>query len=320
MKLLAHPVFPSMITVGHRAIAATSPVPHDPSTPAPIGDQAGTPDEAAIQTALVIVAKGTFSVDDASATPAADQMPVLSADETQPPLEDGPGDPDDPHDPVVRAESDLAVFKPRADVVVRGAPAAPEPPEPGATLTDGTWEETVSVSGQSMSHVFPPAPVAPFITFGWEPRMVAPRLDHSGRYGPDPFVEFVQSGHRLPVEFSNLFFNGGDYRGGDRPVFTHPDPGSDVVVSTTADFDLPGGGTASASDSVILHLPASFPTATVRYRDALGRHLEDELAMVADTIVYDKADTTFTVTWRANFDFLSVPADRYEEILVSGGV
>jgi hypothetical protein len=311
VKLIDHPVFPTMITIGHRALDATAPVPHDPSSPAPIGDEAGVPDESAIQTALVIIAKGTFAVDDPTGTPAGSQQGLLHADETT-----GP-----PDGPITLAESDVAVFKPRTDVIVRGAPEPPAPPEPGATLIGGAWTETVAIGGASMSVSFPIVPVVP-MTFGWEMRVEpGPRANHSGRYGPEPFTEFALSGHRLPVGFTNRFFNGGRYGPGGQPVFTHPPaPAADVVVSTTGEFDLPGGAIESVTDAVTLHLPSEYPTATVRYRDAIGRPRASELGMNADTIVYDKAGATFTVTWRANFDFLSVAADRYEAVLVTGGI
>lgn len=310
MKLIGHSVFPSMITIGHRALDPTAPVPHDPSTPAPIGEEAGTPDETRIQTALVVIAKGTFPVDDPTATPVDTQQGLLAADETT-----GP-----PEDPVMLAESDLAIFKPRNDVIVRGAPQAPAPPEPGATPVGGAWSETVAIGGQSMSQSFTIASLPP-MTFGWEKRVPpGPRANLSGRYGPDPFKEFATSGHRLPVGFTNRFFNGGRYGPDDQPVFTHPAPAGDVVVATTAVFNLPGGGTATVTDSITLHLPSEYPTATVRHRDAIGRPRAVDLAMNADTIFYDKAGTTFTVTWRANFDFGSVPAERYEAVLLTGGV
>ena len=308
MKLVGHPVFPSMVIIGHRAIDDTAPIPHDPSTDPPVGDtEAGTPDESAIQTALVVIAKGTFAIDDPAATPVADQADLLMTDETT-------GDDDE----LTLAESDLAVYKPRADVVVRGGPDAPAPPEPGATLIGGLWDEHVAIGPQVMTQSFPAVPVEP-MTFGWQPRTDSPRLDHAGRYGEAP-TAFVASDHRLPVDFSNRFFNGGTYTAGNQPVFTHPAPSADVVVSTSGEFDLPGGGTESVTESVTLHLTAAFPTATVRYRNAIGQPRSSELPMQADTIVYDKTGTTFTVTWRANFDFLAVPSDRYEAILVTGGL
>lgn len=308
MKIELHPSLPSQAILGPR-VGPPSLEGDLPS--APVGDG---PDPTRVQVVLVPIAKATFPADDPTATPLAAGEALLLTDERF------PGDDDNP----MRREHDLAVWKPRADVVVLGDPAPPTPPTGDSTLADGTWTETVRVGATSMSDVFPIVGRVHAFTFGWQSRVddtpgADARLDHAGDYGTDPPGFDFDPEHRLPVGFNNRFANGGDYRGGVRPTFTHLAPATTVEVETRADYNVPFVGLQTVVEVRRLHLPVAFPRATLGLLDGCDQPTATEVPMAADTVVFDKDTGRFAVTWRGVWDFASLAADRYRTLRIEGG-
>jgi hypothetical protein len=297
MRVVPHPAFPSMMILGPRVDLGVATLPPDP------GGAPGKPDRAKIEQVLVAIVKGTFPAEPPPADPAA-AVGIFVTDEPS-----GP--------PPPRYEHDLATFKPRADIVVLGPPAEPPPAErpPGGALLP-PWTETVSVPGDgAMQQPFGPADAARPFTFGWQLRTSDERRPHAGSFGPPVF----DPADVLPVGFSNLFFNGGDYRGGSQPVFRHLAPGAVVEVSTRATY-LVGLGTQTVTSTRRLRLPATAPTATLTVRDDHGATVRVPLAMAADTVVYDKTTGHFAVTWRGVAAYDHARRDRYLALELGEGV
>lgn len=241
-----------------------------------------------IATVLISIVKSTYV---ANTNP-----PELAATQQDLRLKDEPLDESDPES-LFRYEHDLAAFKPRMDIVVVGNPAPPDSGPQG-----NTWTEQVQLNGASMSINFiDPADSALPLTFGWEPRLGGNRESRTGT--------IADGQTELPDDFDNLFFNGGLYRvggaaatsngvyytypNGTEPIFNHAGEGDLVQLTTSATYAIVGG-TEIRSEIVNMHLPAVFPTTTWTTRSA-G---DSDIPMAADTLVYDKSSSEYTVTWR----------------------
>ena len=289
MELRLHPTLPSQIVAGPRGASATAPL----------------TDQSQAETVLVAVVKATIAADDPTATPlpAGQQQPVRQTDVL---FDDGA--PQDAANPM-RFENDLAAFKPRADVVVLGSPA---PPQPGPI--GGFWVERVSIGTDTMVAQFS---AAGLVTFGWQDRREGARFGYAG-----DALHFDPAAMRLPVGFRNLFFNGGSYRpvnGLQQPAFAHPAPGARVDVETRGIYP-DGSGTTTRSVVRRLHLPSATPRAALTYRTGPTRDAPitvRDLPMATDTIVFDKAAGHFSVVWRSVWPLASVPLDRYVSLVLS---
>lgn len=205
----------------------------------------------------------------------------------------------------VRYEHDLAIYKPRMDVVILGEPRPPKPNPIG-----GTWHESVVSGTEVMSGTF--ADGGKRVTFGWQPRETDPRLGYAG-----DAAHFEKETMKLPNNFNNLFFNGGDYQGGSQPVFSHAVPGSSIKVETSA---LYPGGAVPVTATHWLYLLAPGPRAAITFRTApesAAPAVSQALPMAVDTVVYDKATGQYSVVWRGVWEFASQPADRYVSLALS---
>jgi hypothetical protein len=299
MKLIPHPVYSSTVLLGFRV------VPSEPPQDVPPLPGTTKPDPASIEQVLVAIAKGTFAADDPPATPLTPAEPILQTDV--------PFNP--PFNQHLRLEHDVAPFKPRADIVVLGAPAPPAPPPEGGTLVGGRWTERVAVGANAMEQDFTDSPATrarPF-TFGWEDRTTKDRrgpqsslntpAGHAGFYGSPPSFDPED---RLPVGFNDTFANGGRYDDATmRPPFPHLPPGAVVEVTATADYETPGGAVVTRTTTRRLHLPAEAPVANLTLLDDCDVPRAQLVTMRADTVVLDKVTTRFTVVWRGGR-----PADR----------
>lgn len=282
MEFVLHPTLPSQIILGPRVAPG-------------VGNLSA---QSQAQQVLVAIVKATFAADDPSATPlpADQQVPLFQQDQLF-------------ADETTRQEHDLAMYKPRADVVVLGAPA---PPHPGPI--GGTWTERVILGGVVMSGTFP-NPEAIQVTFGWEKRVEGTRNGYAGQvdtFDPDSM--------ELPLGFNNLFFNGGLYQGTAQPRFAHPSTGALATVESRAQYDLGGGATETRTTTRRLHLPAAGPEATITFRKGPPTDApttSQPLDMNVDTIVYDKSSGRFYVVWRGVWEYASVPAERYVSLVLS---
>jgi hypothetical protein len=215
----------------------------------------------------------------------------------------------DASDPI-RYEHDLATFKPRTDIVVLGAPS---PLEPGPS--GGTWNEQVLLNGDSMPGIFPDGTR---VTFGWQSR-IENGANHRKTYAGDG-QNFDPATMQLPLNFNNLFNNGGLFQNANGPVLTHPAPGSTVTVNTSGLYDIGGGATETRTQSRELYLPNPGPQALITFRTGSAANspmLSQPLTMNVDTIVYDKNTNQFYAVWRGVWDFESIPADRYVSLAIS---
>lgn len=296
---MPHPTYPSQMLVGARVAHET----------------AQAPAAGGLKDVIVTVAKGTFDADGLSSSgsqpPAGDppvnaaQQPLLLADEPFAPA-------DGPH---LQREHDMAIFKPRADVVLLGMPAPPPPP-PGFPPAAG-WRESVTVGATVMTRTFGAgAPNVPELTaratFGWQSRGSTARKNHAGQ----DLEHFDPLQRRLPVAFSNRWFNGGWYGGGPAPAFAHLAPAARIRVQSSATFTS-GGNQATGGRGRWLRLPASPPIMRVSFRSGPRDVVTQQVAMRADTVVYLKDAPSFYVVWRGSFDLASVtPVDRYLRVEV----
>ncbi len=232
-----------------------------------------------------------------------------------------PPDPDDP----IRYEHDLAVDKPRADVVILGAPA---PPQPGP---DGNlWSEIVAIGGTTMTASFnggvlthlngvvpadvPWATTTP-ITIGWQSRLDGLRNTYAGV----DLANFDAATMKLPQSFDNRFFNGGFYAADGQPVFGHI-TASVINVRTRANYTNGGGTTETVTQTTPLRLPAA-PQMTVAFRTTSAPDAPTTSANVPmrlDTVIYDKAANRFSATWRGVWtDLETIGMERLTGITLS---
>lgn len=301
---MPHPTFPSQLIVGPRVVSDTAPAPED---------EAG-----AVKDVIVTVAKGTFQADGLSTAtsqpPAGD--PAASAAQQGLRLQDEPFPPaPPPPDAHLVYEHDIAVFKPRADIVLLGAPAPPPPPPGFSNAT--RWTESVRVGATVMTRTFgqgaPNIPeLHPQTTFGWQSRNSVARKNYAGQ----ALESFNRAQRRLPQAFSNRFFNGGWYGGGAAPAFTHLAPGARIRIQSNATFGS-GANQATGARGRWLRLPANPPFMRVTYRSGPRQVVTQQVAMRADTVVYRKDEPNFYVVWRGSWDLDSVaPRDRYVRVEV----
>jgi hypothetical protein len=233
---------------------------------------------------------------------------------------------------VVRFEHDLALFKPRTDIVLLGAPTPPPLQNAVGTLTQ-PWTMEVSLGAGTMVGQFTDgrlvsfnnAPIQPGtpneigLGFGWQERGEDPRKPLAGL--EQSLLDFDPDAAPLPTDFSNRYFNGGLYVG-NAPVFAHPDPaGSTVTIKSTATYVIGGGepDKTEAPPAQELTLPGA-PIAEITFRTADAPDAPTEtqqLPMKLDTVVINQPDNWFSAVWRGNWDFASVPEDRYVRLAIS---
>jgi hypothetical protein len=265
MELTLHPNWPSLIIQGPRVRPGIGPL----------------TSQSHVEQVLVGIVKVTLKADDPTATPLtqAQQTPIFMKDE--------PYDEDS-----MKHEHDMATYKPKADIIVLGAPSPPQP------VSSGTeWTETVRIQTQSMSENFSDAS-DPRFTFGWQDRKTEPRLPYAGDC--DAFNPAVME---LPSSFDNRFNNGGFYDDGTQPSFTYPMPGAVVRLESSV-----GGSTKTHR----LYLPPVTPSAAVRYGS-----IKQAVPMKIDTVVYDKSTGLFYVVWRGVWKFDAVAPERYVSFTLS---
>ena len=239
--------------------------------------------------------------------------------------------PSDPHDPI-RYEHDLATYKPRADVVILGTPA---PPQPGPV--GGGWDERVLIGGTTMTATFnnartlthfngvavavdnvPWANTMP-ITVGWQNRVVdGGDSDTREDYAGMDLEAFDAETMELPQNFNNLFFNGVLYSS-TQPTFAHISA-SVITIETRGEYDDGAGGTETITNTTLLRLPAA-PQMTVTFRtgDAPAAPMSSaNVSMNLDTVVYDKATAQFYAVWRGVWtDFETVGIERMVSVALS---
>lgn len=205
-----------------------------------------------------------------------------------------------PHDTLLH-EHDLAPTKPAADLVVLGAPAPP-----AATPGVLSWTERIALESRARAQIFTDVDRSEPFTFGWVSRSVGPRPALAGTdldaFDPDAAL--------LPQGFDDRFHNGGQPPTSGGPAFEPPSPGSAILVATTA---------GAEEDVIRLHLPAAFPRATLTRLDACDCPLDEDLALRADTVVYDKASRRFTVVWRGVRPFDPARLARLVRLRLRGG-
>lgn len=217
--------------------------------------------------------------------------------------------PADGRDPV-RFEHDLTIFKPRADVVILGAPV---PPLPGPL--GGDWEERVVIGATTLTARFEdgaltrlnsvalPATLpwsgATPITLGWQNRAAGGGTSATRQsYAGTNLASFDASTMELPQNFDNRFFNGALLAGADAP-FAHIVAAS-VTVESRGEYDNGVGGTATATRTTTLHLPPA-PQMTVTFRTGAAENAPETNSVVSmslDTLVYDKGSAQFYAVWR----------------------
>jgi hypothetical protein len=300
MEFVPHPTFPSQMLVGPRVADDTAPAPN-----------AG-----GLKDVLVTVAKGTFQADPLSpatgSAPPGD--PPRSAAQQELLLKDELFDPTNGKH--TRREHDLALFKPRADLVLLGAPAPPPAP-PAFPILVG-WTEEMTVGATVMRRTFTVAPplgeLHPLTTFGWQPRTEGWRKGYAGQGLDDP--SYDPTARKLPVAFSNLFLNGGWYGGGTAPLFGHLAPGARIRVQARGTFRS-GATQATSARGRWLRIPASAPVMRVTFRSGARSVATQQVPMRADTVVYRKDEPSFYVVWRGSWDIGSVtPRERYVRVEV----
>jgi hypothetical protein len=299
MEFVPHPRFPSQMLVGPRVVSDTAPAP-----------AAG-----GLKDVIVAVAKATLQADGlspANSQPPAGDPPASAGQQDLLPTDELYEPPDPPH---LLRENDLAIFKPRADLVLLGPPMAPPPPPgfPNAL----TWTESVTVGATVMVRTFGQgAPNVPELssraTFGWQSRSSTARRNHAGQ----DLASFDPAQRKLPRAFSNRFFNGGWYGGGGAPAFAHLAPGARIRIQSSATFTS-GANQATGGRGRWLRLPATPPVMRVSYRSGPRQVVTQPVDMRADTVVYRRDEPSFYVVWRGSWDLDSVtPRDRYVRVEV----
>ena len=233
-----------------------------------------------------------------------------------------PPDPDDP----IRYEHDLAVDKPRADVVILGAPAPPQPGPDGDQWTElvtiGGTTMTASFTGGALTHLngvvpadVPWATTTP-ITIGWQSRLHGQRNTYAGA----DLANYDAANMKLPQSFDNRFFNGGFYTTSGQPVFGHI-AASAIQVRTRANYTSGGGSTETITHTTPLRLPTA-PQMTVIFRTAAAPDApttSTNVPMRLDTVIYDKAANLFSAAWRGVWTGLeTIGMDRLTGVTLTG--
>lgn len=205
----------------------------------------------------------------------------------------------DGSDGPVRQEAELATAKPELDVVIVDAldrmvnAAELADKDKLAELLVTKPAGTISLDRGSGF-----GPAVPR-TFGWQSRAYDPRLALAGRKGSDTdpasLLGLDQAVYPLPDLFSNRFHLGNPGSGmpalkaGDRLRYTDP-----------------------AAASVIITVPAGPVLSASRNEAPLDPPLP--LTAQVDTVVFDKADTSVTLVWRAVFPWEERLTDAVLEV------
>jgi hypothetical protein len=166
-------------------------------------------------------------------------------------------------------ENEIAVFKPKLDVVVVSAdfevPVGPPPPPPPPTTLAPFGNINITRAGVSTGNIA--------WSFDWLPRSEAPRLGLAGdAAGFDPDVQ------DLPTGFDNIFLNG-------QPT------GADLLSQGDTVAFLPLGRT------VTIPAPPRFEAT----QDGAALDPPLTLTPLVDTVVADTEHSEFVIVWRAVF-------------------
>lgn len=204
----------------------------------------------------------------------------------------------------IRMESDLAITKPRLDIIIirnvsdlpdfdavppdpDALPPAPEAPLPGpAIFGDIEISRTTGVSQ-----------TIPSVIFGWYPRTQQPRFDSAG--DETALENFPDSGDLLPQDFENLFFNGArvtnfeDLVTGALHNFEHLLTGDSVTLTENDNAGNPTG----VSFSVVV--PDNARLTFTRDNEPLNP--QPAFTLAVDTLLFDMLSSEFLLTWRAVF-------------------
>ncbi|QDG52262.1 DUF2169 domain-containing protein [Persicimonas caeni] len=198
---------------------------------------------------------------------------------------------------VVRYESDLVPYKPKADLVVLG--------EAGGGVS--RWVEWLATGGKSLSRDsrdthWGPSMNPALVTFGWLRADLEPRLLNAGSD-----LENFDPAQLLPDDFSNAFYNAGvcaDMRppySNSEPPFDHLSPDQSVHVLSFRDPN--DDGSWDDMEGVALRTPAVFPGAHIERRSGGQVSLDMRL----DTFVYDRSAAHLDLVWRGALAY--APAD-----------
>ena len=202
---------------------------------------------------------------------------------------DLPFDPPNKPDGPFRFEAEIATTKPELDVVVVDDFAAfltpleqadPDLAKIIVTKNAGSVQvDTGTGFGAAIQRMF-----------GWQPRAFAPRLALAGREGnlsdPASLTGFKPDLFKLPAKYFNAFNMG--------------NPGSNVVSLKPGDLihykDL-------APDPFTIDVTIPIPIGPALTVTQDYQSLDPLLALTprVDTVVFDKADQTVTLVWRAVF-------------------
>lgn len=198
---------------------------------------------------------------------------------------DLPFDPPNKPDGPFRFEAEIATTKPELDVVVVDDFAAFLTP---LEQTDADLANIIVTKNAGSVSVDTGTGYGVAIPrkFGWQPRAFAPRLALAGREGdasdPASLTGFKPDQFKLPAKYFNAFNLGNPGSGlavlksGDRVRYTN-------LVPAFTDVTIPAGPVLTATQD---DQPLSPPLA---------------LAPRVDTVVFDKAEQSVTLVWRAIF-------------------
>lgn len=205
--------------------------------------------------------------------------------------------PDKPEGPF-RFEAEIATTKPELDVVVVDdlaaflAPAEQADPDVAQIIVTKNAGSVQVDTGSGFGAALPRH-------FGWLPRAFSPRLDRAGRPGPasDPasLEGLDQARFPLPAKYFNDFNTGNPGLGasplkpGDRVRYTD-------LVPTSTEVTIPAGPALAAT----LNDQPLDPKLVLNPR--------------VDTIVFDKAEQSVTLVWRAVFPWETRLADATLEV------
>ncbi|MGL4397979.1 MAG: hypothetical protein ACRCS9_15690 [Hyphomicrobium sp.] len=206
--------------------------------------------------------------------------------------QDTPFDPPNKPEGPFRFESDLATMKPELDVVIVHDLASILLP---AELADPDIADIIVTKPFGNIRIDTGSGFGPVIArnYGWLPRTSMPRLDLAGRAGPDTdpasLEGFDANQFKLPAKYFNAFNAGNPVPG--RPPLS---PGHSLRFEdgglNLIDIVVPAGPALAVSQD--------------------GEPLDPPLTLTpaVDTVIYDRADASVALVWRAVFQWEA----RYE--------
>ncbi|MFC4260979.1 DUF2169 domain-containing protein [Marinobacter lacisalsi] len=193
------------------------------------------------------------------------------------------------------AESDLAPFKPHADLVVKGAYG---PGEECEALVDGVrWLHRDHDLFDNPDNL--PADVT-LDMFGWAPKSLAPRLDAFGT-----FSEAADT--PLPNDFDNHFYNGHSRRYDRGVTMNYFAPDSHIEIRR----DIRGADTR-----LTFNLATATPGASYFYhcghgRDQASRWCKVPVPLNLDTLIVHPDSDRCQLIWRGHWELEAQPVADY---------